>query len=676
MFTRRVRITAFGVIAISTFAAAIAVATDEQVSTSVKLALIILSVLAGVEPLKIIWEWSVATRNEQTEEQLLHKLAGIVRRVWIDGVLEDALHDAQLDIPMAPSPEQVAQSGNYANYQPPESPLPASRQKGLMRFIRIVLRQEDETPEPVDNTPETVGRVFDNTGRKLLILGTPGSGKSVLLLQLAERLLGEINNQGKPYAVPIVFNLSSFAVKCQSLNEWLIEELQRPVYGVSKKLAWQWVNNTDKLIYLLDGLDEVAPAHRDACVAAINNFLTPERQVVICSRTEEYGAFADKLEMHYAIKMQPLSATDFESHLGKYIPVEATVNDIMNVLQADTKVWKEANKPLFLNVLVTTYHDGTPFHLPNSRGTALHQVQAAVLEPYITRQLRQAPATAPHNSTDTRKYLSWLGYQMRDHSQTTFYVEMLQADWLAIKQQRWFYRLFIGLMVGLTSGLMVGLIAGQISGLIVGLIGGLIYGLIYGLIEINLQQKLGLSIARLSYGLIRALILGLIGGLVGGLIGGLIVGLSLSLIVGLVVGLSLGLTVGLSDGLSRKSLVDDRSYVNQGLWDSFFFGLIEGLIDWLIFCLIVGLSLGLRLELIGGLIFLLSIVLNNILKHMILRCMLWRQEVAPRRFDRLLYHAKERRLMRQVGGGFVFIHRYFLDYFADYYRENYLDETT
>jgi hypothetical protein len=44
---------------------------------------------------------------------------------------------------------------------------------------------------------------------------------------------------------------------------------------------------------------------------------------------------------------------------------------------------------------------------------------------------------------------------------------------------------------------------------------------------------------------------------------------------------------------------------------------------------------------------------------------LWRGErVAPRRFDRLLFHARDRRLMRQVGGGFVFIHRYVLDYFA------------
>jgi hypothetical protein len=32
--------------------------------------------------------------------------------------------------------------------------------------------------------------------------------------------------------------------------------------------------------------------------------------------------------------------------------------------------------------------------------------------------------------------------------------------------------------------------------------------------------------------------------------------------------------------------------------------------------------------------------------------------------------------MRQVGSGFVFIHRYFLDYFADYYETHYRDSAS
>jgi len=77
-----------------------------------------------------------------------------------------------------------------------------------------------------------------------------------------------------------------------------------------------------------------------------------------------------------------------------------------------------------------------------------------------------------------------------------------------------------------------------------------------------------------------------------------------------------------------------------------------------------------------GLFFGILFGLADFCKHITLRTFLWRQGDAPLRFDKFLYHAKDRRLMRQVGSGFVFIHRYFLDYFADYYERNYLNNAS
>ncbi len=75
-----------------------------------------------------------------------------------------------------------------------------------------------------------------------------------------------------------------------------------------KKLARQLVV-TDKLIFMLDGLDEVAEAWRSRCVNFINAFVehNPERQVVVCSRTADYDSLAEQLDMHYAIEMQSLT---------------------------------------------------------------------------------------------------------------------------------------------------------------------------------------------------------------------------------------------------------------------------------------------------------------------------------------------------------------------------------
>jgi predicted NACHT family NTPase len=41
--------------------------------------------------------------------------------------------------------------------------------------------------------------------------------------------------------------------------------------NVPKKVAAAWVES-EQILPLLDGLDEVAPEHRNACVEAINNF--------------------------------------------------------------------------------------------------------------------------------------------------------------------------------------------------------------------------------------------------------------------------------------------------------------------------------------------------------------------------------------------------------------------
>ena len=44
--------------------------------------------------------------------------------------------------------------------------------------------------------------------------------------------------------------------------------------------------------------------------------------------------------------------------------------------------------------------------------------------------------------------------------------------------------------------------------------------------------------------------------------------------------------------------------------------------------------------------------------------MLVRKDLAPWRYADFLDYAAERILLRKVGGGYMFIHRYLLDYFA------------
>jgi predicted NACHT family NTPase len=63
-----------------------------------------------------------------------------------------------------------------------------------------------------------------------------------------------------------MFNLSSWQNAKQSLTDWLLSELKLK-YGVSQKLGKTWLSE-QKLLPLLDGLDELPPQRQGPVVAS------------------------------------------------------------------------------------------------------------------------------------------------------------------------------------------------------------------------------------------------------------------------------------------------------------------------------------------------------------------------------------------------------------------------
>jgi hypothetical protein len=73
--------------------------------------------------------------------------------------------------------------------------------------------------------------------------------------------------------------------------------------------------------------------------------------------------------------------------------------------------------------------------------------------------------------------------------------------------------------------------------------------------------------------------------------------------------------------------------------------------------LVVGLPVGLLAGLyLGGL---------ACIRHGVLRWLLWRAGSIPWNYPRFLDYAAEHILLRKVGGGYIFLHRLMLDYFAN-----------
>ena len=249
--------------------------------------------------------------------------------------------------------------------------------------------------------------------------------------------------------------------------------------------------------------------------------------------------------------------------------------------------------------------------------------------------------------------------------------------------------LIYGLSLGLSLGLGIGLIAGLIAGSILGLIGGLGAG---SLNHINLVETISWkwnqfwkrTIPGSIFGLIVGLILGLIGGLIDGLDYGLNYVMNYELInvlsVVLIFVLIFGVVSGLVGGFTVRVKVGKAS-PNQGIKLSLQNSLVAFLITWLVVGLIFGLIFGLRLKLsVGlstglstgssaGLVFGLIVGLNRggsaVIKHYALRLILWLSGYTPFEFIKFLDQCAKLILLKKVGGGYIFIHRMLLEYFAD-----------
>jgi hypothetical protein len=127
-----------------------------------------------------------------------------------------------------------------------------------------------------------------------------------------------------------------------------------------------------------------------------------------------------------------------------------------------------------------------------------------------------------------------------------------------------------------------------------------------------------------------------------------------------------GLVTG---GVSSRQLEShERLVPNEGVRRSLRNSMILACISGLVGALAIGLTAGLVKGLSAGLAIGLAAGLINgglaCIQHFALRFFLWYAHAIPWKYAQFLDNAVQRTLLRRVGGGYSFVHRLPLDYFA------------
>jgi hypothetical protein len=497
---------------------------------------------------------------------------------------------------------------------------------------------------------DVLGRV--PTGR-LVVLGVPGSGKTVLLVRLVLDLCAR-RNPGGP--VPVLFPMASWDPTLQDLYGWLEDRLvlDHPALrdpapgraGVSRARALL----DEKLVLpVLDGLDEIGDAARGSAVARVNQVLRPGQRLVLAARSQLYRAAVSppgKIEVRLAgaagIELRPLDPADVADYLRSSAggPANAARWDpVLASLTAGVAppVAQALATPLMATLARTVYNPvpgESAGGLPNpaelldpARFPTRDRLAEHLFDGFITAAYRPHPEPAGRCRWATADCERWLVFLARHLDRTgTPDLAWWELRHAAPRRSSGFttgiaaalgtgliYGLAgfgLGAGVGLLAGLGVALtVRGRTPHLASGLLGGLVGGGI-GAVTAWFAARGGIGPLGEVGGGVGAYLanpgplgaglgVGAVGGLRGGLAGGLVAGFTIGIIGdplgwlanGAVVGVIVGISYGLACGTGVE-LAGRRTPARKLRWSPV--GLPVGLVG--------GLGVGLGGLLYGGLV--------------------------------------------------------------------------
>src|SRR5215203_3025336 len=325
-------------------------------------------------------------------------------------------------------------------------------------------------PAPIsEKMADDIVAAFESSKRRMLIVGEPGSGKTIAAYSLIEYL----DNTEGGERTPLLVNLSAWEAQ-EDFETFLVDYLCSSVgYEVHERAVARAFIGSSRYSLILDGLDEIPLRLRAHFSERLDGFvrgLPGEVGVVVTCRTQEYqehlAVHSTGLGLVQAVEILPLSTEQLDSAFVELAKLDKDWETFLSQrhLRAYQRVRDLLSNPLFLNLAVAGHL--SPGQLLDWTTTE-QELRDLVLDRYLDRTLADQ---REYEQGDARRYLSWIARFLNGDEVSPFglktsdYTVFDLADLTPPDPPRR-YRLFEGLVLGLVFGLVLGLVLALFLGL-------------------------------------------------------------------------------------------------------------------------------------------------------------------------------------------------------------------
>lgn len=245
----------------------------------------------------------------------------------------------------------------------------------LRRYQKALIEKHKELKIPFRNKPLHMQEVYVplkvldgsnedayraiSESRRLMIKGAPGAGKSMLLKHIA---LSHAKSGFAKY-VPILLELHRLSYRTKSINQHLVEALERDDFPKADRFVEQGLKN-GTLLLLFDGLDEVNSAERQQVVQQIKDLIDQcsKCRVLITCRTQVYkNEFSRSVDRTLEFTDQQIQS--FLQPWQSSMTSNKSVEQLLRNLRDRPRIMTLARNPLMLTIIAYLYTD-TPFVCP------------------------------------------------------------------------------------------------------------------------------------------------------------------------------------------------------------------------------------------------------------------------------------------------------------------------